>query len=788
VINARREIDELIERRGHQLREVDREMERWRHVDACIVAVDQAAIALRNHPAASPELRAELTSSALRDLRKRIGELLEAYGRLAARFARQSVAIGVSGQARVGKSTLLQALSGLGDGQIPTGSGWPVTAVRIRLDHSNGRPRAVVQLHSSGSFLKEVVEPLHRELGLSTSPASLDEFEAWRYPDEGTVRDEHRPSLVRLAGLQSALWSYRAELDEGGEREIPLGELRSYVAYPPRGEARPARKYAAVKEARIECQFPHEDLGKLSVVDLPGLGEAPDAELRHLEGLRDEVDAVLLIKRAVEGMAYWGQADQAALGLLSKAAGPIRRVGDFVYLVVNQAAGDSDELVAGMEDHMRQQLNGGEDGRFFSAWRVNAASQEDVGARVLAPLLDTLAERLPVMDRDMAVAATAWGEDLAQTIRTEIIEFERTLHRLRGHFTAQAEDLKDRTRVMREDITVDLGSLLEDLEVETQKLEDTDFLAAIEAAYERLLGWIALGLGTGQVRRAERATEDGGPPGGNAEEEAEEDKARQAWCAQALRKMKVDKGDGKFATDEFNRLRVEISRGFADIDVHFAERIRRLRREVALILIKHTGRLLDPLTAGGDIDGDLAMTAFADLLIEGYEPSPTLRAAVTELLDVRLEYRTQLYPHVRAQLSQMRLNPVNRATGKPETQITVPTNEQGAEELYDFLRMRTEQAAFRTFQELSKQSVLPSLVLYAVLEQFEDTLIRSGESESEFERFARSYQNELWPDRDEGLVGTHARVATLTRACREVRRALDGAEPGQDDREREAWS
>jgi hypothetical protein len=223
--------------------------------------------------------------------------------------------------------------------------------------------------------------------------------------------------------------------------------------------------------------------------------------------------------------------------------------------------------------------------------------------------------------------------------------------------------------------------------------------------------------------------------------------------------------------------------------MHFAERIRGLRREVARILIKHTGRLLDsPQAPDGDIDGDRVMAAFSDLLIEGYEPSPTLRAAVTELLDVRLEYRTQLYPHVRSQLAHMRLNPFNRATGMPETQITVTTTEQGAEELYDFLRMRTEQAAFRTFQELSKQSVLPSLVIYAVLEQFEDTLIRSGESESDFERFARSYQNELWPGRDEGLVGTHARVAALTRACRDVRDALDGAVTNRHDRERGARS
>jgi hypothetical protein len=691
-------------------------------------------------------------------------------------------------------------LSGLGEGQIPTGSGWAVTAVRIRLDHTNGRARAVVQLHSEGSFLKDVIDPLHRDLGLPTSPTSLEEFGGWRYPSDEDVRDEDRPNLKRLTELQASIWSYRGELAEGGEKEVPLSELRPYVAYPYRTEQNPARKYAAVKEARIECRFPHDDLGKLSVVDLPGLGEvAADAERRHVDGLRDEVDAVLLVKRPVEGMAFWTKADNGALSLLSEAAGPIRRVGDFVYLIANRADGDSDELVAAMEDAIRQQLNGGQDGRFFTVWRVDAASPEDVGASVVGPLLQALTERLPVMDRDMLAAAATQGDDLDQTIRAEITEFERALHRLRGHFTAQSEDLKEQTRLMKEDISVDLWRLLQDLELDTQQPEDAEFLAATEAAYERLLGWIALGLGTGPARPGNGTRSEGARSGheevdpdtpdeyagssaylADAVQETDEDRAKDAWVQQALRKMIVAGGDGKLATDEFNQLRVEISRGFAYINVHFDERLRQLRREVARVLISHTGRLLaTPQTAAREIDGDRILAAFSDLLIEGYEPSPTLRAAVTELLAARLEYQTQLYPRVRAQLAQMRLNPVNPATGKPENQITVETTEKGAAELYDSLRMRAEQAAFRTFQELSKESILPSMVRYAILEQFDDTLIRSGESEIEFERFARSYQNELWPDRYEGLVSSHARVAALTRACREVLGALDRENPGQ---------
>ena len=55
-----------------------------------------------------------------------ISDTLASLGLLKARFSRSTLNIGVSGRARVGKSTLLQSIAGLHDEQIPTGSGLPV--------------------------------------------------------------------------------------------------------------------------------------------------------------------------------------------------------------------------------------------------------------------------------------------------------------------------------------------------------------------------------------------------------------------------------------------------------------------------------------------------------------------------------------------------------------------------------------------------------------------------------------------------------------------------------------
>ena len=83
---------------------------------------------------------------------------------LEARLARDTVNIGVSGQARVGKSTLLQSVSGLGDDQIPTGQALPVTAVRSRIFHTPDLRRATLRLHSFDTFVADVLAPYHAEL------------------------------------------------------------------------------------------------------------------------------------------------------------------------------------------------------------------------------------------------------------------------------------------------------------------------------------------------------------------------------------------------------------------------------------------------------------------------------------------------------------------------------------------------------------------------------------------------------------------------------------------------
>ena len=751
--------------RRRLLPDVRAESARWQAVDEQLAALAVAVEALRTHSTTPAELREALVLP-FAQAREGAGEAVRLLRVLEARLARDTVNIGVSGQARVGKSTLLQSVSGLGDDQIPTGEALPVTAVRSRIFHAPDLRRATLRLHSFDTFVTDVLAPYHAELDIAGLPGTPEEFRHWRYPKpsqppgspasaEYRRRGEglrltaapddapaDRPSWVtmlnRLRAMQQSFPTYEHDLT-GGERVLPLEELRPWVAYPTNAEEQQpgvvARRYLAVRDVRIDCPFPHAQVRHLGIVDLPGLGEfAARADEHHVGGLQNEVDVVLLVKRPVEGMAYWGDADARALDLIDSARGFVDRR-DFVVLVLN--TGDTAEaLVTALRDHIRGQVNSGVSDQFFQVLECDAADTGDVFARVLSPVLAHLAARMPAMDADAVAGTQGELRAVTQRIVTLTDDVARVLASVAQSSGSVAEDLDLRSRRLRQDLSGALVGLVGELRAQARAVgEDQDYTDAVDRAYATTRAWITDGLGIGE----------------------------QAWRDEALRAMTVDRNSSRYAGDELNRVRVEISSCFGEIDVYFTARVRALWAQVAQALRDHTGALL-----GSESDaatGDDALRRFVALLAEASEPCPRLRRAVEQLLTVRLDYRSQLHPRVRAELDGLTLQERDPVTGEQRNRVVVEVSPDGAEQLYAFVVQMAEQAAYLTKKALLlREGVTPALVLHAAAEQLEDTMIRSGDSEREFKRLARSYRDELWPGVYGEIDAANARVASVARA------------------------
>jgi hypothetical protein len=743
-------ITQLLRNRHAQVLPVQAEISRWRDIDGNLTDLATALDELGRHPSVSSEDASSLSIPYLDGIRADIVEIIDAYVAVEARFSRDTVNIGVSGSARVGKSTLLQSISGLTDEQIPTGRDIPVTAVRSRIYHSTRPAAALLRLHSPETFLDEVISPYHWALQMLPAPSTLDEFRAWTYPDSleaAQTRAGDVPLLVRLREMQQALWSYEKDLT-GGDKSVQLQELRPYVAYPTSAEreagTRLEHRYLAVKDVRIDCPFPETDVDKLGIIDLPGLGEvAADAEKHHVTGLRHDVDVVLLVKRAAEGMGYWSQADRQAINLLDEARGAISNRGDFVYIVVNARPADG-ALAAALRADIVRQVNDGHENRYFTLLGADAADPASVRDAVLSPLLHALADRLPVMDDEFLTGANARAEAVRSRITHALHEVSTELGRLRSTSGSAREQVEASARRLRVEMSRALSRLVEDLRKKaTSEDDDPEYVEAISQAYDDSRAWIDDGFGVGE----------------------------EAWCEAAEEDFLVSRNPARYAGDELNRIRVEISQKYAGLNDYFSARVEEARRQVGLILQEKCGTLLADIDGSGNEAGTRLLKRMTALLGDASEPCPGLRDAVQVLIDLNLEYRTQFHPRVRELLDG--LNPqLKDSVGRPMPGVTVNPTAEGARELFVYCSQRARQAAWETKKALLAEKVTPLLVIYAAVEQFEDAFIRSGTSEAQFERLAFSYRDELWPDKFAGLTEGHARYAKVTRLMKTITEKL----------------
>lgn len=396
-------IDKVIVKRGELVLDVIKRLENVTQIESAIIELKEALSALLEHPQVTEQLKSRLLEFEIlfTSFEQAIANTTNQLESAKIRFERQAVTIGCSGQARVGKSTLLQTIGNLPNEAIPTGKGIPVTAVRSRLLHSSQERKATISLRDKRTFLNELIKPFHRELNLPIVN-SFEEFRNFDYEQPGIAQDSNVELLVRLKQMQSAIPSYEQYLTGKNKIIEDLTNLRPWVAYPPQTEelkANCSRLYLAVKNVEIQCSF-LLDVEKLILVDLPGLGEVNvDAEEHHLQGIKNEVDLVLLILRPTAQTSFWSDKDRKALNLISRAVEGINRLGDFVIIVVNYGQDDDEELYKILIKDIHKQLNENNPNSRYQVLTGDAINPESVREQILLPVLIHLVNRLPVMNK-----------------------------------------------------------------------------------------------------------------------------------------------------------------------------------------------------------------------------------------------------------------------------------------------------------------------------------------------------------------------------------------------------
>ncbi|MDY7024464.1 MAG: GTPase domain-containing protein, partial [Cyanobacteriota bacterium] len=486
-------LNNIIQEREKQVPIIERQIENINQIDAATQELRDALDDLLQHPQVTEQLKSRLqefgsvSSSWAEEITSAIARLENAKSR----FSRQAITIGCSGQARVGKSTLLQTIGNLPEQAIPTGKGIPVTAVRSRLRHSS-ESKAILSLRDKKTFLDELIQPFHRELNLPVIN-SFEDFRNFDYSSD-LATDKTVALLGRLKQMQAALPSYEQHLTGRTKIIEDLTQLRPWVAYPTQEEEinlSCSRQYLAVKNVEIQCSF-LLDVEQLILVDLPGLGEVNvDAEEHHVQGLRNEVDLVLLILRPTAQSSFWGDKDGKALNLISQAVEGVSKLGDFLIIVVNHGDDDDPELYKILINDINKQLNENQPNSRYHLLTCNAKDPNSVREEALVPVLNRLINRLPIMDKEIIDSSiTQWQATLE---KISIAIDELTIY-LRTFPTQGSREGKvfQKAKELRAKLAVELGEEIQELrkEVQAEKDEgsiiDRDLIEAIAEKHQHI--------------------------------------------------------------------------------------------------------------------------------------------------------------------------------------------------------------------------------------------------------------------------------------------------------------
>ncbi len=712
-------IDQITEERGKQVQIVEQYLDNLNSIDQALKELRNVTSNLSQHPQVAQKLKLHLqefwnTSHSFPE------EIISARNQLEKaknRLHRPAITIGCSGQARVGKSTLLQTIGNLPEEAIPTGKGIPVTAVRSRLRHSHER-KAILSLRDQKTFINEYIKPFHKALKLEEVD-SFEDFKNFDYNRPELTTDENVDLMGRLKKMQAALPSYENQLT--GETKIieDLTQLRPWVAYPDQeseNNSNCSRLYLAVKNVEIQCSF-LLDVEKLMLVDLPGLGEVNvDAEEHHVQGLKNEVDLVLLILRPTDQSAYWGDKDRKALNLICQAVEGLSKPGNFVLIVINHPAKDEkdQELYQILINDVHKQLNENEPHSRYQVLTCNAKDSDSVREQVLEPALNHLIERLPLMDKEVIDSSLTQWQETVQKISTAIQKVETSLQKFPSGSSVQASNLiKQKAKEIRRKLASKLRrEVLNQLEEEVgqekeQKLIiDENLIREIEAKHEFIRDWAEQrGLGKG----------------------------KEAWYEEARERFDQDQKVNSFADDEINRSRTFLTNTYSEINMYFDTKMKELFINISQAIRNCTGNLLQDVEPGKE-----ALEKFLDLLNQPGDPFPSLREATEYLLGCGSKsavFQSHLLPKVIEETQKFNPESFN-------FQDISYKEEQATELVLKIISDRVTKTSFDVQKNLKQNPFISGIRRSAAL-KFEDSLLRDQDADIQFSNFAEFYANEI---------------------------------------------
>ncbi|MBN3878086.1 hypothetical protein [Nostoc sp. JL23] len=653
-----------------------------------------------------PSITGRLKEIDFPKIQQNIVSELQALGKLKTRFSRDTLNIGVIGRARQGKSRLLQSLTGLTAAEIPDGSGQHCTGVRSTIHHNpNIETYGEVLFYTDWTFMDEVIAPYYEQLKLGTKPINIDDFARKELPSlpNDLKGAEVNAKYEHLRRYHENVDQYRLLLQTSSPRLIKKEEIREYVAQDNLQGERIYFNYLAVQEVKIICNFPKDDVGKIALVDMPGLGDTGIGdEKKMVKTIGEDVDAVLFVRMPKNTGDFWGDVDvqlyDTAYRALNDLPLPL-----WSFMVLNKLRDESNlKLCEQLKtDISNKHIN------VADCVIANCAEAQEANTEVLDPILNYLANKITDLDQQYASACQDRLKQLQTSVVAELDKSRNALGQAKQSAeTGKFEELFDQ---LWKDLTSCLEELLEKLSTQINE-HDQDFKKSVEMAIQT-------------------CENDTGIPSSLEE----------------IEKRRNSEGSYEIAYNKYlNEIRAHLSQHFLSLDDGLKNSLDQVKYQVAEVLIQqaHLGGITK--VKGSDFLGAIAKL-LPDEILEGQ--ASRLKFGFQILSEFQLSYRGTIQHRIRQCLDGLTPDKASLKLSKSPNSQQIKSN----------LQALHGEAVFQCKTALEEFLCEPSQAAFAIVEEFLDRVLRAEKVKTEWRIFLTEERSSIWSEEFE-LLGERSRL------------------------------
>jgi energy-coupling factor transporter ATP-binding protein EcfA2 len=628
---------------------------------------------------------------------------------LKTRFSNSTLNIGVVGRMGQGKSTLLQSLTGLPDDIIPARQGKACTAARSTIYHRpEGEIEARVAFHTEESFLEEIILPYFEKLNLNPKPSTINDFENLSLTSSININADRATDTTIYERLYKdyylGLGSYRKLLDRLPET-VKREKIQKYVSQN-RDEQNNLIDYEhlAVRHVEIFCGFPKADIGRIALVDVPGLGDFKlGDEKLMLETLGKEVDVVLFVSKPGNDRYGWETQDT---DLYDNAATALNDLADRAFMVLNLH--DSGQNLRGCESQKADVDNRSVRMGLAKPCIIANCASDNANNEVLEPVLKYLETEITELDKKYASSCQKRLIKLHKQIKHELKkasevmqQFANEKKKFREHFTGKNGDSG-----LWKEIQNGLGKLLDRLRQE-RETEDTEFKKRVEETLTKCKS--DTGILSVQEIESQRYA-----PGREA--------------ALYLRYLE--------------EVRAHLSRHFLSLDGDLQQSLEAVKSEVKKVLAEE-GKLKNL----SDTEGS---TFFMEIATELPDLSESnLRLGFKTLGEFNLSFSGKIQRLIRPHLEVI-VPKINTTLTSLEETVTSEAqkihNQSEAQKIHNQLKHIHAQVINACEKELMKLSSEPNQIAYYMVEDFLDRVLYARGVQNEWDDFIWENRQKVWSE------------------------------------------